>query len=93
MFDSWKQDWSGARSITNTCCDFVIFREEKIFSNSRKVRSGSKMKIHKAPKIGKGCLKVNAWAAITRTVSIELFSNNMDSNFYFQTFEKQHQTF
>ena len=65
--------------------DNVIFSDETIFSDFRKSRKKwVKREVYKSPKTDKGKHKVNAWAAISRNgrLDIELFSNNMDSDFY-----------
>ena len=47
---------------------------------------GKKGEVYKSPKTRKGKHKVNAWAAISRNErsDIELFTNNMDSDFYWE---------
>ena len=46
--------------------------------------------MYKSPKTGKGKHKVNAWAAISRNgrSDIELFTNNMDSDFYWEVLKR-----
>ena len=64
--------------------DNVIFSDETIFSDFRKSRKKwVKKEVYKSPKTGKRKHKVNAWAAISRNgrSDIELFTNNMDSDF------------
>ena len=65
--------------------DNVIFSDETIFSDFRKSRKKwvKKGEVYKSTKTGKGKHKVNAWAAISRNgrSDIELFTNNMDSDF------------
>ena len=45
-----------------------------------------KGEVYKSPKTGKGKHKVNAWAAISRNgrSDIELYTNDMDSVFYWK---------
>ena len=57
-----------------------------MFSDFRKCRKKwvKKGEVYKSPKTRKGNHKVNAWEAISRNgrSDIELFTNNMDSDFY-----------
>ena len=72
--------------------DNVIFSDETIFSDFRKSRKKwvKKGEVYKSPKTGKGKHKVNAWAAISRNgrSDIELFTNNMDSDFYWEVLKR-----
>ena len=60
-----------------------------ILEKSRKkwVKKGE---VNKSSKTGKGKHKVNAWAAISRNgrSDIELFTNNMDSDFYWEVLKR-----
>ena len=49
----------------STNCYLVIFSDETMFSEFRKVRRSEEKQFYKALKIGKDCHKVNAWTAIT----------------------------
>ena len=64
-------------------CDNVIFSDEIIFFDFRKRRK-------EMDKKRKGKYKVNAWAAISRNgrSDIELFTNNIDSDFYWDVLKR-----
>ena len=72
--------------------DNIIFSDETIFSDFRKSRKKwvKKGEVYKSPKTGKGKHKVNAWAAISRNgrSDIKLFTNNMDSDFYWEVLKR-----
>ena len=53
-------------------------------------RNGQKGEVYKSPKTWKGKHKVNAWADISSNEisDIELFTNNMDSDFYWEVLKK-----
>ena len=46
--------------------------------------------MYKSPKTGKGKHKINDWAAISRNgrSGIEFFTNNMDSDFYWEVLKR-----